>query len=245
MLISVMCIVSIPYFFTCKISNLEGIYHCSSLGLSSWVETVHSVFLAFVYSIVPFCIISILNVLTVTKIYSKIKFRAQHQTPQQKSSPHPISSLTVTMFAVCIVFVMTTVPGRVAHIINTIGVDTGLSKLGLIALHNLALINHSTNFLLYCLTGSVFRKTFIRMFQSARRGASQRQIQEPCLTVESQVWWCTYDKYWDSLTLYRAPFMHQADHYCVDILQRDRHDAWMQRWHSTVNHYTMYRTIHI
>ena len=46
-------------------------------------------------------------------------------------------------------------------------------------------MNHAINFILYCVTGTVFRQTLVKMFQSRKKKRSQ--IEEHVATVETQV----------------------------------------------------------
>ena len=192
MLIVMMCVVDLPLLFTSYVSTLSGKHGCHSFESGSVIETIYLLFLAFVYCIIPFCIISVLNVLTLRKIHSKRKFRVKHQTSRQGKSTSMNSSLTMTMFAVCIVFAVTTLPLRVMLIIPEISKLLGIDLITtnntvIMIMYRLNLINHCINFLLYCLTGSVFRQTLICLLQSCSRRISPRNIQEPCLTVQAQV----------------------------------------------------------
>ena len=100
------------------------------------------------------------------------------------------SSLTITMYAMCVVFVVTTFPAPVLVTIYTIsellGTDLMKTQNALFEITlRLSLINHSINFLLYCLTGSVFRKALSQVCCKVR--ITSRQIEEQCPTVEAQV----------------------------------------------------------
>ena len=91
---------------------------CSVRG--SLIDIIQSVLNGFVFSIIAFCIVSVLNMLTLKKINSQRKFRIKHQRSKQGKSASMNSSLTMTMFAVCAVFVVTTLPGRVILIVLSI-----------------------------------------------------------------------------------------------------------------------------
>ena len=192
MVIIIMCVVAIPRLFSCSIIIINGMNTCHSVGSGSPFATVHSIFNGFIYCIIPFFIISTLNILTLRNIQSKRKFRIKHQTSQKGKSASLNHSLTVTMYAVCIVFGVTTLPGRVASTILTISKLLGTN---LITRHSMVwiithmpdLVNHSINFLLYCLTGSVFRQALVRLLQSFKPRKMSRNIQEPCPTIEGQV----------------------------------------------------------
>ena len=119
---------------------------------------------------IPFCIISVLNVLTI----NTIRYQQKIMNKNQKSKDGKMTNLTITMFAVCIVFLITTLPIFVDVSIHLLSEFLGTDFIKtdilprLIALR-MDSINHSVNFLLYCITGSVFRQTLILLFQSCRR----------------------------------------------------------------------------
>ena len=121
--------------------------------------------------------------LTLKNINSKRKFRANHQTSQQGQSTSVITGLTVTMFSVCTVFTVTTLPGRVIFMFYTIA-----EYLGIDDVHYekyLVIGNHCVNFLLYCMTGSVLRQTFASLFKKCKVRQPPRPIEEQIPTVES------------------------------------------------------------
>ena len=174
-LVVIMRIIHIPLFFTCNVHKVIGMYRCHSFGSGSLIEAIYSVALGFVYCIIPSCVISILNVMTLRKIQTKSKFRAQHQTTKHGKSASMNRNLTITMLAVCIIFTLTTLPGRVISIIRTISEYIGVDiiypdQIYLQIAYILNNMNHSINFILYCMTGSVFRQTFISLFQCCRVG---------------------------------------------------------------------------
>ena len=161
---------------------------CYSFIGGSVLETIYDAFLASLYSIIPSCIISVLNILIIKKMKSQHRFRNNHQ----KSKDTQMKILTMTMLAVCIVFIITTLPAEVFLIMRLIsellGIDLITSDSVILRIsYQLGNINHSVNFLLYCLTGSVFRQTLVNLCQCCRRQNPQGHIEEPCPTVEAQV----------------------------------------------------------
>ena len=92
-------------------------YYCHFLSADSLFEIIFVLTFTILYSIIPFCIILILNIMMIRKIYSQRKFRLKYQTSQHGKSPKT-TNLTATMFAVCIVFVVTTVPPGVSYSIH-------------------------------------------------------------------------------------------------------------------------------
>ena len=182
-----MCIVILPLPLTCKINLVDGMNLCYAFSSGSLMEILYYILLSFLYTIIPFCIISVLNILIFRKIKSQNRFKNNHQ----KSKNTKTTNLTLTMFAVCVVFIITTLP---MEILSCLRMALELFGTDLIAYDNMFLrvasqmdtINHSINFLLYCLTGSVFRQTLVRVCQSCRKQNLQSPM-EACPTVDSQV----------------------------------------------------------
>ena len=114
----VMSIINLPVFFTGNINQRDNMYYCHFHVADSLFEVIHVLAFGILYSILPFCIILILNIMMIRKIYSQRKFRLKYQKQQQGKSPKSYN-LTATMFAVCIVFVITTVPSAVNYLITT------------------------------------------------------------------------------------------------------------------------------
>ena len=191
-LIAIMSVVNLPVFSASDIVKRHTGYQCYLLGyVDSQSEAIYILLYSLLYSIIPFCIILILNTLTVKKIYSQEKFRVQHQT-SQRGKPGRSTSMTVTMFAVCIVFVLTTLPGQVLSLNRAVtrlrGMDLQLgNNIFVLTLYKLDSVNHSVNFILYCVTGSVFRQTLVRLFTCRKRRISRRYTAEQFITAEQGV----------------------------------------------------------
>ena len=186
-----MCIIDFPILFTSERKTNNTLYMCHTFSSGSLINSIYSVFLACVYSVIPCGVISVLNALILKKISSKRKFRVNHQTSQQGKPIGMVTSLTITMFSVCIVFAVTTLPGRIMIIVHTIaqylGMDVVLYEIYLVVAFRVTAINHCVNFLLYCISGSVFRQTFVRLFKNCKVRQPSRPIEEPVPTVESQL----------------------------------------------------------
>ena len=65
LLVIVMCMIIFPLLFSSNISEVGGMTICYPFGSGSLLEILYNVFLACVYSIIPFCIISVLNILII------------------------------------------------------------------------------------------------------------------------------------------------------------------------------------
>ena len=168
--------------------RVAGIDVCLGLGAGSPLEFLYHVFYLSFYSIIPFCIIPVLNILIVKKIDSEHRFRSNHQNSKDTRT----KNLTITMLAVCTVFAITTIPTEILffmHLVSKLLGTNLISNVNIIlkVTYQLDHINHSINFLLYCLTGSIFRQTLVRLFQSCRKQNSQRNIEVAGPTIEAQV----------------------------------------------------------
>ena len=94
------------------------------------------------------------------------------------------------MFAVCIVFIVTTLPASLIFFMRLLSefleADFIVDRSTLLLItYELDDINHAVNFILYCLSGSVFRQTLVNMFQSC--GQKNSQIEEPIPTLQTQL----------------------------------------------------------
>ena len=187
-LLIIISIVTLPISFNSYIMKENTVHICLAAAPSSLLETLSIVLPVSMYSIIPFCIISILNIQIVKKLILRRRFRAQHQ---QQNSPAQTKMIMV-MFSVCIVFIFTTLPNGVIYLFLSISKykDSSFRHTGSLAvliIKELWIVNHSVNFLLYCLTGSVFRQTFLRLIQCGRTHSSTSPGQRPCRTVQETV----------------------------------------------------------
>ena len=124
------------------------------------------------YSILPFTVITILNISMIRKLQVQKAFRLKSQGKNGvQTTPANNKSLLVMMVYVCLVFIVTTVPGTILMIVNFSFClwqddDCRFFRGWVINLvYMLDDINHSVNFLLYLVTGSVFRRAFFQLFR--------------------------------------------------------------------------------
>ena len=183
------CISCIPFFYSCSITWLDGMPVCGTCGENSEYDIISmSIILAF-YSIVPFILITTLNILMKRKIQLQKAFRSQLQQPKG-SSPVYDSSLTVMMICVCFIFAVTSLPGSIFLIIShsckfksgsfcMLSYDRWLTQLTFM----LEDINHGINFFLYCLTGSVFRVAFFHLFQCKVKKSPEHNFEQQMTTT--------------------------------------------------------------
>lgn len=153
---------------------------------------------AAIYSFVPFLIITLLNSFIIKHIVSarhvRNMLRQQSSLSHRNASLHPNQKqneaskrITITLLAVSFTFLITTLPMNLV-LIYTSSVDTidqdddaTFAKRQLIGsvAEMLMYVNHSVNFILYCMTGKKFRDQFKALacwcHKSQRfRGHSQR-----------------------------------------------------------------------
>ena len=172
------------------IGSLDGLFNCFSdegNGNSSCSNSTHiaeqepyyqAIVFWILYASLPFLLICTFNISVIYKIRSQQIFRNQSQIQYKgQAKPGKTQSLVAVMFSACIVFVLTTFPATTLEMILTLcevfysdtcpHPDDWL----IVLLFILDEINHSANFFLYCLTGSIFRSTFIRLFTCRCREA--------------------------------------------------------------------------
>ena len=166
------CTSQIPVFFTCSLIFIDQRPKCFSFVGDTWSDILFVIFLLMIYSIVPLVIITVLNVFLIRKIQVQSAFRArsmgQHSVPT--SSPKHLS-LIAMMVSLCIVFAVTSLPIATTMSINYLCkfingrycVFRGGWPYRILFILND--VNHSVNFFMYCLTGSVFRQALFQLFK--------------------------------------------------------------------------------
>ena len=107
----------------------------------------------------------------------------------QRKSLGRNNSLTFTMFAVCFVFGLTILPGEIVFFTTSISKLLGTDfvfhdSLFFFIIYKMDYLNHGMNFILYCVTGSVFRQTLVRIFTCTKSRISTRRAREQCSTVQ-------------------------------------------------------------
>ena len=95
------------------------------------------------------------------------------------------------LITVCVVFILTTLPGEILQVIDSVSRLLGVDVIDwdsnlLIIPRRMHLINHSINFILYCVTGSVFRQTLVRLFTCHNKSIATRHSTQ-CPTVQQGV----------------------------------------------------------
>ena len=183
----IICMFYVPILFIGHVTYVNTIYVCHGFSSEKSLISIYVFLVAMAYCIIPFCIISILNIRIVKKIHSHSKFRAKHH-----KKAHDKSNLTFTMLAVCFFFIMTILPANVCYVLKIISklCDCRLINIPDIVyeiVNRIMYLNHSANFVLYCLTGSVFRKTLMQLLSCCKRNKPATPTQRQCKTVEETV----------------------------------------------------------
>ena len=165
-------VVSIPFFFTCSIKVTNIMHTCSIKLHGPSYDFIILFVLGCFYSFFPFCIVTAVNVSIIIKMRRQRAFlmTLQRQNIRQPSFSQNTSLVTM-MVAVCLVFAITSFPASVILMTTygcrffkgefCISLDGWLFSMSLV----LDEINHSVNFFLYCISGSVFRNAFCNIFR--------------------------------------------------------------------------------
>ena len=174
-IIVIASIVSLPFFYTCSVINVGGLPLCNFSSSNALADMIVLLIVTIVYSIAPFFIITILNILTMNKLRSH-KTLCKRSCELKSSMVMKDASLVATLTAVCIVFAVTSFPASIVILYYCIccflyGTTCSLQENDWLSTISFMLddINHSVNFFLYCLTGSVFRTALYQLFKCRRR----------------------------------------------------------------------------
>ena len=162
---------SLPILFTCSISFENGRPICRFIGTNAIYDTVCIFMLNLLYNVLPFALICSLNALVVKEVKSRRQFRLKFlgQTGIQSNSVNKTLLLPM-MVSVCVFFAVMSFPAMTHMFIRMICRLLGHGK----CMQGTVLtvipflfdyLNHSMNFFLYCLTGSVFRNKFLHLLQ--------------------------------------------------------------------------------
>ena len=167
LIVMISCLGSVSYLFVVNIDVKDGYPYCQFKWTSVNIGLAHIILSGLLYSILPFSIITILNIFIVRKLRSKKRFNLQN--PKRVSSRD--KSLVIMMFAICTVFAVTTFPISLLLLITSsiqqvhLSNRNAFSEWFYVFSVVLATINHGVNFFFYCITGTVFRKALFRLFR--------------------------------------------------------------------------------
>ncbi len=119
-------------------------------------------------SLIPFCLIVLCNVITITKLTIYFINRRRNLTASNSATPSPLTGMTSTLLMVCATFLILTFPIDAYYIYQSTNPTGALLVAWMTVWHSSARLllasNHSINLLLYCITGHKFRDQFKAMF---------------------------------------------------------------------------------
>ena len=129
-----------------------------------WVDTC-------LYSFIPFVVILILNVLIIRHVLKARKSRSQLQSSadaKQAANYHDSTRMTIMLLSISFTFLITTLPmniSSIAKIFWKLRNHKGLAQYTLLRTITTLLmyLNHSMNFVIYCVTGRKFRQQLLWM----------------------------------------------------------------------------------
>lgn len=158
-------------------------------------------------SIIPFIFIIVGNVVITYCVFRAMEFRRQQAipitpyppftqsstvsgTPSQTETYKPLTSSTTMLIGISILFLVTTTPSAIYFLKSDdwIGLDPDPETIARIRLlftvTNLVYYaNNSLNFLLYCLTGSRFRRAFVDHFRREGVVSRARRMSRGIITI--------------------------------------------------------------
>ena len=164
----------VPILFTCSIQkvDLEGRVLCNIAGSNAIFDFIVMIVLDLLYTIIPFVTMLSLNILIVRKIRATNKLRIQMLGHSRTlSSSETQIRLVPMMVSVCLLFALTSFSASLylsfRIICSTIKGEKCFKDDDLVFLIPSLLddLNHTMNFFLYCITGSVFRKELVNFMK--------------------------------------------------------------------------------
>ena len=171
-LVVFICVVKVYRLFSASIEVRYDIPICLVSRPHERSNVIFSVLDGLLYCLIPFCLITILNVMILKRLKSKEACRARSHM-QSQSSTHRARSLVPMMLAVSLVFAVTTFPftslltTSLILELNSIEWNENNNWVFVLAI-GLANLNQIMNFFFYCITGSVFRNAFFSLFKCKR-----------------------------------------------------------------------------
>ena len=183
---------SVPTFFTCSLSIKDGRPNCRIAGPDALRDLVCRYVYCLVYSIIPFCIITVLNTLIAKKIIIQRMFRQNHngQSGRQLVSTRDMSLIAMT-FVVSAVFIASSLPATVLVILNyscryLYNRDCIANSLSWGLVYISDDVNHSVNFFLYCMSGSFFRNSVSEIFSCKKRNLSRYSLRDNVFSISQR-----------------------------------------------------------
>ena len=168
-LVVFICVVKVYRLFSASIEVRYDIPICLVSRPHERSNVIFSVLDGLLYCLIPFCLITIFNVMILKRLKSKKAFCARSQV-QSQSSSHRDRSLVPMMLAVSLVFAVTTFPFTLLLTTSLILEHNGTewhenNNWVFVLVIGLSNLNHIMNFFFYCITGSVFRNALFSLFK--------------------------------------------------------------------------------
>ncbi|KAL8562132.1 hypothetical protein ACOMHN_041967 [Nucella lapillus] len=164
----------------------NGVTYKCSLETDDYIHFHTNVFVyveLLVYCVVPFIVLVIANGVLTWKLVASAKKAnlnlSEGSSGQARSREKAANSVTLTVMAVSLTFLVLTLPSSLNFIINYLyftGHTQGSGSREIVALASsivctlLTHTNHAVNFYLYCLTGRRFREEFLKVLCCGRGG---------------------------------------------------------------------------
>ena len=183
---------SAPFLFASSVLPVGDNFVCRLKSENPGTDFIVVIFIYLFYSIMPFFIITVLNISIIRRVRSQRAFRIRYQRHTSTQGRRSRDTTLIPMMtAVCIVFILTSFPSSLITIYNYShryihGTDfhseDWLSRFFFL----LEDINHCVNLFLYCITGSVFRTALFEMLKCKNRKSNKQQSHE-MMTISETV----------------------------------------------------------
>ena len=182
---------SAPFLFACSVLPVGDNFVCRLKSENPDTDLIVVNFIYLFYSIMPFFIITVLNISVIRRVRSPRAFciRSQRNTSTLGRRSRD-TTLIPMMTAVCIVFIVTSFPSSLITIYNYShryihGTDFHSEDWLTSFFFLLEDINHCVNLFLYCITGSVFRTALFEMLKCKNRKSNKQQSHEMMTILET------------------------------------------------------------
>ena len=185
------CIGCIPFFYGCSVRLVDNMPECEVSWQNAEYDIISKSIIFTFHSLVPFLLITILNILMMRKIQVQKALRSQLRQSEEQSSSHD-SSLIVMMVCVCSIFALTSFPAMISVMVSSLCkfysvASCILDPKGWISRMSFVIqdVNHGVNFFVYCLTGSVFRFAFFHLFKCRKKKSPGHRFEQQMSTREN------------------------------------------------------------
>ena len=171
------CFCLVPSFYISTVLSSDQGPTCTIIW-NGYLQMIFMLLFVFVYSIVPSIFIIILNISMMRKLKIQKAFRL---SSLQHSKSLKNTSQDVIMVCICTIFLLTSIPASfVVFAYYSTGCSISFPRWLFYSSYLLDYINHTVNFFLYCLTGSVFRQALFKLFsckdKETNKGHAHKQI---------------------------------------------------------------------